>query len=90
MATRKSSRRSKSLVRRAYAPVKQALGLAGNTVSAVTNTAKGLARTTVHGVNRLGEALVSRTNRTVKNVLSRKNRKASRKNRKATRKVNRK
>jgi len=89
MTRKNRSRRNTGLFSRVlYNPVHQALGLVGNTVSAVTNTTRNVARAGLGGVNRVGRSLTSRANSTVRNLIgrSRKNRKASRKNRKASRK----
>jgi len=87
--SRKNRRNGGGLFSRVlYNPVHQALGLVGNTVSAVTNTTRNVARKGLNGVNRVGKSVTSRANATVRNLIgrSRKNRKTSRKNRKDSRK----
>jgi hypothetical protein len=61
-------------------------------VGAVTNTVKGVARTGIRGVNRIGRSVTGHANSAIRNVVSRKRRggRRSRKNRRNSRKNMRK
>ena len=60
-----------------YRPIHEAIGLADNTVGAVTNTVRNVAKTGLRGVNRIGRSATGRFNSAIKGLVSRK-RKASR------------
>jgi hypothetical protein len=99
MVKRNSSRKNRSRKNRRnggglfsrvlYNPVHQALGLVGNTVSAVTNTTRNVARKGINGVNRVGKSITSRANSTVRNLVGRSRKNRSRKNRSRKNRKNR-
>ena len=77
---RRSSRRSNGLFSKIYGPVSGVIGAVNDVFGTATNTAKGVVRTGLRGVNRVGRSVTGRANKVVRNLVSRKNRK-SRKNR---------
>lgn len=86
MVARKSGK-TRGLFRKLYAPISQALGLGGNVVGTVTNTARNVTRRGLRGVDRVGLSVTGRANAAVRNLVSRKSRRNSRRNsRKASRK----
>lgn len=87
---RASRRRSRSRrVRRGggiagtlYSPISHLLQATNEAVGTVTNTVKSVAKSGLSGVNRIGKSVTGHTDAAVRNVFSRKGRKASRKSRK--------
>jgi len=84
--TRRRSRRSgKSLglFSRLYSPISHAMMFGRNTTNKVANTAKGVARLGINGVDGVGKSFSGHLNATVRNVFSRrnKNRRQSRRQR---------
>jgi len=82
--TRKATRNTKGLAGRAYAPVNHALRFATNSVGAVTKGAENIVRNSLTIANKIGKSFAHHLNGTVKNVVTRKQRKQrerSRKNR---------
>ena len=86
--TRKGSRKNRRNTRKGgglfstlYSPVSHLLKATGNSVSAVTNTTRNVARRGLSGVNRIGTSVTGHANAAVRNLVSRKSRKGSRKNR---------
>ncbi len=84
--SRRNRRNGGGLLGKLYGPIHQVFGMAENTVGAVTDTTKKVLSTGLRGVDRVGLSITGRTNKAVRNLVSRKSRKASRKNRKASRK----
>ena len=81
--TRKATRKGKGLAGRAYAPVNHALRFAGNSVGAVTKGAENIVKNSLNIANKIGKSFAHHLNGTVKNVVTRKQRKErSRKERK--------
>lgn len=90
-ASRRSGKKSRGLFSRVWSPFHHALSVGEESVGAVTNTAKGVVRQGLRGVNSIGKSLTRHMNGTVRNVLgksrkTRKNRKGSRKTRRNARK----
>lgn len=90
--TRRNTRRNRKnrgLASTLYSPFHH-LAMAGEeAVGAVTNTVKGVARTGIRGVNRIGRSVTGHANSAIRNVVSRKRRggrRTSRKNRRSSRK----
>ena len=89
-ATRRSrSRRGGGLASKVYSPVSHLLQATNEAVGTVTNTVKSVAKSGISGVNRIGKSVTGHADAAVRNVFSRKGRKASRKSRKASRKSRR-
>lgn len=85
--TRKATRNTKGLAGRAYAPVNHALRFATNSVGAVTKGAENIVRNSLTIANKIGKSFAHHLNGTVKNVVTRKQRKQrSRKERERNRK----
>ena len=85
--TRKATRNTKGLAGRAYAPVNHALRFATNSVGAVTKGAENIVRNSLTIANKIGKSFAHHLNGTVKNVVTRKQRKErSRKERERNRK----
>ena len=83
MAPRRTRRsRSTGLFSKIYGPVSGVIGAVNDIFGTTTNTAKGIVRKGLRGINRVGRSVTSRTNKIVRNLVSRKNRK-SRKSRKS-------
>jgi len=57
-----------------YSPIGHLLQATGNTVSAVTNTTRNVAKRGLRGVNSIGHSITSHANMAVRNVVSRKRR----------------
>ena len=83
MVARKSGK-TRGLFRKLYGPISQALGLGGNVVGTVTNTARNVTRRSLRGVDRVGLSISGRANSAVRNLVSRK-RRNSRKSRRNSR-----
>jgi hypothetical protein len=81
--SRKSRRVGGGLVGYVYGPVHQAIGAMENATGIVANTASGIVKKGLRGVNSIGLTLTSRTNKAVSNLVTRRK---SRKNRRANRK----
>jgi hypothetical protein len=89
------NRKNRGLASTLYSPFHH-LAMAGEeAVGAVTNTVKGVARTGIRGVNRIGRSVTGHANSAIRNVVSRKrrggrrsrrSRRTSRKNRRSSRK----
>lgn len=79
---RRGTRRGGGLFRTVYSPVSHLLQATGNTVGAVTNTTRNVARRGLRGVNRVGKSVTGHANAAVSGLLkiSRK-RRGSRRNR---------
>ncbi len=73
--TRKATRNTKGLAGRAYAPVNHALRFATNSVGAVTKGAENIVRNSLTIANKIGKSFAHHLNGTVKNVVTRKQRK---------------
>jgi len=93
--TRRNTRRNRKnrgLASTLYSPFHH-LAMAGEeAVGAVTDTVKGVARTGIRGVNRIGRSVTGHADSAIRNVVSRKrrggrrSRRTSRKNRRTSRK----
>jgi hypothetical protein len=57
-----------------YSPIGHLLQATGNTVSAVTNTTRNVAKRGLSGLNSVGRAVTGHANMAVRNVVSRKRR----------------
>ena len=57
-----------------YSPIGHLLQATGNTVSAVTNTTRNVAKRGLSGLNRVGRTVTGHANAAVRNVVSRKRR----------------
>jgi len=93
-ATRRASRRSRNrrgggIAGTLYSPINHLLQATNEAVGTVTDTVKSVASSGIKGVRRIGSSVTGHTDAAVRNVFSRKGRKASRKNRKASRKSRR-
>jgi hypothetical protein len=76
---RKASRRNNMMGGRGlfgtlYSPIGHLLQATGNTVSAVTNTTRNVAKRGLSGLNRVGRSVTGHANMAVRNVVSRKRR----------------
>ena len=76
--------KSLGLFSRLYSPISHAMMFGRNTTNKVANTAKGVARLGINGVDGVGKSFSGHLNATVRNVFSRKN-----KNRRQSRKQRR-
>ena len=90
---RNRSRKNRGLATALYSPFHHAFMAGEEAVNAVANTAKGVAKLGIRGVNRVGSSVTGHTDAAIKGVFSRKRRggrRASRKNRRNSRKNMRK
>jgi len=87
---RNRSRKNRGLATALYSPFHHAFMAGEEAVNAVANTAKGVAKLGIRGVNRVGSSVTGHTDAAIKGVFSRKrrggSRRASRKKRRNSRK----
>ena len=76
------ARRGGGLASKVYSPISHLLQATNEAVGTVTNTVKSVAKSGISGVNRIGKSVTGHADAAVRNVFSRKGRKASRKSRK--------
>jgi hypothetical protein len=82
-ATRRSrNRRGGGIAGTLYSPINHLLQATNEAVGTVTDTVKSVASSGIKGVRRIGSSVTGHTDAAVRNVFSRKGRKASRKSRK--------
>lgn len=86
---RRMSRKTLGLFGRVYSPVNHLFQAAENSVSSLTSGTGSIVRTGLNTVNKVGKSVTGHADQAVRNIVSRKGRKASRKTRKS-RKANRK
>jgi hypothetical protein len=86
---RRATRKSKGLFRRVYSPIQHLIEASRNVSRSVFRRGGKVVDNTLGLGQNVGGTLAKHLNGTVKNVLSRKNRKNSRKNRKNSRKNSR-
>jgi hypothetical protein len=86
---RRMSRKTLGLFGRVYSPVNHLFQAAENSVSSLTSGTGSIVRTGLNTVNKVGKSVTGHADQAVRNIVSRKGRKASRKSRKA-RKASRK
>ena len=77
--------RNGGIFRRIYSPVSHLLQATGNAVGTVTNTTRNVAKMGLRGVDSIGLSVTGHANSAVRNLVSRKGRRANRKSRRGGR-----
>lgn len=72
---------------RIYSPVKHAIMATKESISAVTNTAKGVSCNSLSGLDRIGSSVAKHTNMAVNDLMGKRRTRKNRSMRKNTRKV---
>lgn len=87
MARNNRTRKAGGLVSRVYSPINHFFQASGESVGAVTNTARNIVRKSINVVNKVGKSFTSHTNMAIRNLTGKRkgSRKGSRKNRQSTR-----
>lgn len=68
MARKSSTRKARGIVGRVYSPLNHLFRATGESVGAVTNTARNIVRKSINAVNKVGKSFSSHTNMAIRNL----------------------
>jgi hypothetical protein len=87
MARKSSTRKSRGIVSRVYSPINHFFQATGESVGAVTNTARNIVRKSINAVNKVGKSFSGHTNQAIRNLTGKRkaSRRSTRRNARSTR-----